>query len=207
MPRSQLRCRPIRARFQHWWCRSDSCYRLRLHHGLARMRRRSSGAMIGRTTKLRRAYPTAAGAAASGLAAMIALTTGSAVADPLPPVPTLPTVTQTATVNPVAGTPLTGPSMAAAPEAGTPAQAAPPGPGLVPATTGTLKDYFSGKHVAMEPQRAQDFRALNITLPVPSGWAKVPDPNVPDAFHVIADRVGGDGLYTSNAQLVVYKLK
>ena len=162
--------------------------------------------MIGRTTKLRRAYPTAAGAAASGLAAMIALTTGSAVADPLPPVPTLPTVTQTATVNPVAGTPLTGPSMAAAPDAGTPAQAAPTVPGLVPATTGTLKEYFTGKHVAMEPQRAQDFRALNITLPVPSGWAKVPDPNVPDAFHVIADRVGGDGLYTSNAQLVVYKL-
>jgi hypothetical protein len=58
----------------------------------------------------------------------------------------------------------------------------------------------------MEPQRAQDFRALNITLPVPSGWEKVPDPNVPDAFHVIADRVGGDGLYTSNAALIVYKL-
>jgi hypothetical protein len=34
----------------------------------------------------------------------------------------------------------------------------------------------------------------------------VPDPNVPDAFAVIADRVGGDGLYTSNAQVVVYKL-
>ena len=31
------------------------------------------------------------------------------------------------------------------------------------------------------------------------GWSQVPDPNVPDAFAVIADRVGGDGLYTSNA--------
>ena len=34
----------------------------------------------------------------------------------------------------------------------------------------------------------------------------VPDPNVPDAFGVIADRKGGDGLYTSNAQVLVYKL-
>jgi len=29
---------------------------------------------------------------------------------------------------------------------------------------------------------------------------------VPDAFAVIADRVGGDGLYTSNASVIVYKL-
>ena len=41
---------------------------------------------------------------------------------------------------------------------------------------------------------------------MPTGWAQVPDPNVPDAFAVIADRVGGDGLYSSNAQVVVYKL-
>ena len=41
---------------------------------------------------------------------------------------------------------------------------------------------------------------------MPKGWTQVPDPNVPDAFAVIADRVGGDGLYTSNAQVVVYKL-
>ncbi len=34
----------------------------------------------------------------------------------------------------------------------------------------------------------------------------MPDPNVPDAFAVLADRVGGDGIYTSNAALVVYKL-
>jgi hypothetical protein len=34
----------------------------------------------------------------------------------------------------------------------------------------------------------------------------VPDPNVPDAFAVLADRTGGDGLYTSNAALNVYKL-
>ncbi len=33
----------------------------------------------------------------------------------------------------------------------------------------------------------------------------VPDPNVPDAFVVLADR-RGNGLYKSNAQLVVYRL-
>ena len=33
----------------------------------------------------------------------------------------------------------------------------------------------------------------------------MPDPNVPDAFAVIADR-SGRSLYTSNAQVVVYKL-
>ena len=41
---------------------------------------------------------------------------------------------------------------------------------------------------------------------MPAGWTQVPDPNVPDAFAVIADRVGGTSVYTSNAQLVVYKL-
>jgi hypothetical protein len=41
---------------------------------------------------------------------------------------------------------------------------------------------------------------------MPPGWAYIPDPNVPDAYAVIADRVGGDGLYSSNAQIRVYKL-
>ena len=43
-------------------------------------------------------------------------------------------------------------------------------------------------------------------LPLPPGWRVVPDPNVPNAFSVIADRQGGDALYTPNAQLMVYKL-
>jgi hypothetical protein len=60
--------------------------------------------------------------------------------------------------------------------------------------------------VALEPQKAAGFTALNIVLPMPTGWSVVPDPNVPDAFGVIADRKGGDGLHTSNAQLLVYKL-
>ena len=56
------------------------------------------------------------------------------------------------------------------------------------------------------PRSSRDFRALNIVLPMPRGWTHIPDPNVPDAFAVIADRVGGNGLYSSNAQVVVYKL-
>ena len=76
----------------------------------------------------------------------------------------------------------------------------------MPASSGTLTDFFHEKGVALEPQNPRDFRALNITLPMPTGWSQVPDPNVPDAFAVLADRAGGDGLYTSNAQLVVYRL-
>jgi len=77
---------------------------------------------------------------------------------------------------------------------------------LAPASSVSLHDYFGEKGVKLEPQVARDFKALNIVLPVPRGWSQVPDPNVPDAFAVLADRVGGDGIYTSNAALVVYKL-
>ncbi|MFI5506132.1 LpqN/LpqT family lipoprotein [Mycobacterium sp. NPDC051804] len=77
---------------------------------------------------------------------------------------------------------------------------------ITPAPAGTLADFFQSKGVAMEPQVSQGFQALNIVLPMPRGWAHVPDPNVSDAFAVIADRVGGNGLYSSNAQVVVYKL-
>ena len=77
---------------------------------------------------------------------------------------------------------------------------------LVPAPSVTLDEYFKAKGVKLEPQVARDFKTLNLVLPVPRGWSQVPDPNVPDAFAVLADRVGGDGIYTSNAALVVYKL-
>lgn len=77
---------------------------------------------------------------------------------------------------------------------------------LVPASSVSLHDFLTEKGVKLEPQVAHDFKALNIVLPVPRGWSQVPDPNVPDAFAVLADRVGGDGIYTSNAALVVYKL-
>jgi hypothetical protein len=64
---------------------------------------------------------------------------------------------------------------------------------------------LQAKGVKLEPQNPQNFKALDITLPMPTGWTRVPDPNVPDAFVVIANR-SGRSLYTSNAQVVVYKL-
>ncbi|MGV0748185.1 LpqN/LpqT family lipoprotein [Mycolicibacter minnesotensis] len=87
---------------------------------------------------------------------------------------------------------------------GAPAAVAPPS-GLVPATSGTLRDYFAAKKVQLQPQQPAGFNAFNITLPMPAGWSHVPDPNVPDAFAVIADRRSGS-LYTPNAQVVVYRL-
>ncbi len=78
-------------------------------------------------------------------------------------------------------------------------------PTLAPAVTGTLRDYLQAKGVKLEAQKPQGFKPLDITLPVPGRWTQVPDPNVPDAFAVIADRLG-TSLYTSNAQVVVYKL-
>ncbi|MGH3564064.1 MAG: LpqN/LpqT family lipoprotein, partial [Mycobacterium sp.] len=78
-------------------------------------------------------------------------------------------------------------------------------PALVPASSGTLRDYFAEKGVQLEPQQAAGFTTLDITLPVPPGWTQVPDPNVPDAFAVIANRRSG-ALYTPNAQVVVYRL-
>jgi Probable lipoprotein LpqN len=169
--------------------------------------------------------------AAAGSAAIICLASPTAVAEPvLPPAPAPVTVTQTVTVAPMANVP--APAAATAPllpQAGVAAPApglaqsnTAPGyapaarpvapsalpaaqPALVPATSGTLVEYFAGKHVTLEPQRAQGFQALHITLPMPPGWTQVPDPNVPNAFAVIANRASPD-LYTPNAQLVVYRL-
>jgi hypothetical protein len=87
-----------------------------------------------------------------------------------------------------------------------PAVPAPPPVTITPAASGTLADFFKEKGVKAEPQNSRDFKALNIVLPMPKGWSQVPDPNVPDAFAVIADRVGGNGLYSTNAQVKVYKL-
>ena len=84
-----------------------------------------------------------------------------------------------------------------------PPVAAPPEP--VPAAAGTLRDYFGSKSVALQPQQAQNFKALDFSLPMPAGWTQVPDPNVPDAFLVTANR-RSNSLYTPNAQLVVYRL-
>ncbi len=110
--------------------------------------------------------------------------------------------------NPITGTPAAAPALPApvspalAPAA--PA-AAPPAPVLVPARSGTLRDYFGSKNIRMEPQQSQNFKALDFTVPMPPGWTQVPDPNVPDAFVVTANR-HSSSLYTSNAQMVVYRL-
>jgi hypothetical protein len=160
-----------------------------------------------------------AGGAAAGVAALVGFAGPTASAEPVLPQPPLPapaTVTQmvpaapnAAAIAPPAATGLNGvmPATAAAP-AGilTPAVPAPPQPTITPAASGTLADFFKAKGVHMEPQNSRDFKALTIVLPMPKGWSQVPDPNVPDAFAVIADRVGGNGLYSSNAQVLVYKL-
>jgi hypothetical protein len=78
-------------------------------------------------------------------------------------------------------------------------------PELTPAAAGTLREFFASKNVKLEPQQSKDFKALDITLPMPQGWTQVPDPNVPDAFVVTANR-RSSSLYTPNAQLVVYRL-
>jgi Probable lipoprotein LpqN len=168
-----------------------------------------------------------AGGAAAGVAAVVGFAGPTASAEPVIPQPPLPapaTVTQTVTVAPNAAaiapqatglpsvTPATGlpgvtPAIGATPAGiSTPAVPAPPPVTITPAASGTLADFFKEKGVRLEPQNSRDFKALNIVLPMPRGWSQVPDPNVPDAFAVIADRVGGNGLYSSNAQVVVYKL-
>lgn len=160
------------------------------------------------------------GATAAGIAGVIGVAASTASAQPIPQ-PTLPapaTVTQTVTVTPNAAPAAVGQpgvTSATAGPAAIPAAAGTPAPPVVPArpiatiapaTSGTLSEYFASKGVTMAPQSSRDFRALNIVLPMPRGWEHIPDPNVPNAFAVIADRVGGNGLYSSNAQLIVYKL-
>lgn len=168
-----------------------------------------------------------AGGFAAGVACVVGLAGTTASAEPTLPQPQLPspaTVTQTITVQagtvpPTVPTPIQGAFGQPAAAAQAAAPGAQPAAGMnlatapvaaqstiVPATSGTIADFLKSKNVALEPQTAKDFKALNIVLPMPTGWSQVPDPNVPDAFAVIADRVGGDGLYTSNAQVIVYKL-
>lgn len=150
-----------------------------------------------------------AGGVAVGVAGVISFADATATAEPVlpqPPAPTPPTVTQTVTVAPAAAP--SAPGRGVAPRTATAADAPEAAkPAIVPATSGTLRDYFEAHNVRLEPQTSRGFTALNIVLPMPAGWSNVPDPNVPDAFAVIADRTsGGDGSYTSNASLVVSKL-
>lgn len=158
------------------------------------------------------------GGVAAGSAALLGVAGTSASAEPVVPAPPAPaTVTQTVTVTPQAAsanTPAATPAQvtttvtATATAAAAPTAAAVEAPATprTPATSGTLSEYFKDKGVLLETQKAEGFTALNIVLPMPTGWSVVPDPNVPDAFTVLADRKGGDALYTPNAQLMVYKL-
>lgn len=153
--------------------------------------------------------------ACAGVAGVLGVM-GTASAQPLPVQPIVPSPATVAQPVPAAPnavplqpgvTPATA-GVAAVPAGVTAATppAVPAAPAIVPATSGTLSDFFAAKGITLEPQSSQDFRALNIVLPMPRGWQHIPDPNVPDAFAVIADRVGGNGLYSSNAQVVIYKL-
>jgi Probable lipoprotein LpqN len=163
--------------------------------------------------EIARRWRVLAGGAAAGVAAVVGFAGATASAEPVLPQPPLPvptTVTQTVNVAPNAATPqaLGQPAVTSATPGGIaiPAVPAPPPVTITPAASGTLADFFKAKGVKVEPQNSRDFKALNIVLPMPKGWAQVPDPNVPDAFAVIADRVGGNGLYSTNAQVKVYKL-
>ena len=175
-------------------------------------------------TEMGRRWRVLATGAAVGVAGVLGLAGVTASAQPLYPQPTQPspgTVPQTGGVAPnsaaiapqAAGQPsvssATGLTPGLTPGAtpvGIAAPAVAAAPTITPATSGTIAEFLAEKGVQLEPQASRDFKALNIVLPMPQGWAHVPDPNVPDAFAVIADRVGGNGLYSTNAQVVVYKL-
>ena len=175
--------------------------------------------------EIARRWRVLAGGTAAGMAAVIGFAGPTASAEPVfpqPPMPAPPTVTQTVTVTPNAaavapqalgqpavpqtlGQPALSPAAPVPAGVSAPAVPAPPPVTITPASSGTVFDYFKSKGVKLEPQNSRDFKALNVVLPMPKGWSQVPDPNVPDAFAVIADRTSAD-LYTPNAQVVVYKL-
>ncbi|OBJ69777.1 LpqN/LpqT family lipoprotein [Mycobacterium colombiense] len=162
------------------------------------------------------------GGMVAGLMGLAVVAGGTASADPVPPAPApVPAVPATAPQNlgpelvppsrylaaPPAGNQIAPPATATAPGTAAPAAITPPAPAPAPApaTSGTIREFLQSKGVKLEAQKPQDFKALDITLPVPARWTQVPDPNVPDAFAVIADR-HGSSIYSSNAQVVVYKL-
>ena len=162
-----------------------------------------------------------AGGLAAGAIGVTVFAGSTAWADPAPsPAPAVPApapqnamaspgqVPNRLLAAPPAANPFAPSGPATAPSAPGPAAVTPaaPGPPMVtPAVSGTLRDYLQSKGVKLEAQKPQGFKPLDITLPVPARWTQVPDPNVPDAFAVIADR-HGNSIYTSNAQVLVYKL-
>lgn len=170
-------------------------------------------------TQIARRWRVLAASLAIGSLGVVGFASATASADPVfPPVPIPAPSPVPVVVNPSApaalgnqtlGAPATAPGPLPFPAA-SPMPSAAPGPtagapAIAPASSGTLRDYLQAKGVKLTAQRVQDLTGLSIALPMPARWTPVPDPNVPDAFAVIADRTGGS-LYTSNAQVVVYKL-
>jgi hypothetical protein len=157
--------------------------------------------------RLDRKWRVLAAGALLSIVAAVGFAGGKASAEPVyPPGPTPApaAVNQPFAVAPgtVANSTLgTGPAAPAPAAAAAPPQQA----AVAPATSGTIRDYLQSKGIVLEPQKPEDFKALDITLPMPPRWTRVPDPNVVDPFVVIANR-SGTSLYTSNAQVVVYKL-
>ena len=146
------------------------------------------------------------GGMVAGLIGVAVFAGAKAAADPLvpapPPAPVVPGVAAPAPPN-VTTSPgaVNGNRVIATAPSATPVVP----PTVTPAVSGTVREYLQSKGVKFEAQKPQGFNALDITLPLPTRWTQVPDPNVPDAFAVIADRQG-NSVYTSNAQVVVYKL-
>jgi hypothetical protein len=176
--------------------------------------------------EIARTWRVLGGGLVAGVIGVTAFAGGTASADPLvpaPPAPAVPGVPAVAPATPAApvqnaatlpGGGVTGNSAVAPPAAapyqaaaapGTAAAAAPLPPAVTTPVSGTLRDYLQAKGVKLVAQKPDGFKALDITVPVPPRWTRVPDPNVPDAFAVIADRLGSS-IYSSNAQVVVYKL-
>ncbi|MBA0046742.1 LpqN/LpqT family lipoprotein [Mycobacteroides sp. LB1] len=152
-------------------------------------------------------------AATISVAALLVGTAAVALADPQPvPVPPAPVATPNAATSapvPPAATPNApaAPNAAAAPAAATnPLQPAAPINGVAPAAEGTLAEFFTSKNVKLEPLTKNSHGGPRITIPVPSNWADVPDPNVPNAYQVIVSKANGTGLYQSNAQVLMSKL-
>jgi hypothetical protein len=169
-------------------------------------------------SQIARTWRVFGGGLVAGVIGVTAFAGATASADPLlpaPPTPGVPAPNATALpggVNsnravapPPAPYPVASPVPATAPGGPAPAAVAPMPPAVTTPVSGTLRDYLQAKGVKLVAQKPEGFKALDITLPMPTRWTQVPDPNVPDAFAVIADRLG-NSLYTSNAQVVVYKL-
>ncbi len=169
--------------------------------------------------EIARTWRVLGGGLVAGVIGVTALSGATASADPVvpappavPAVPAAPAVAPAAPVQNTATAPgggvsaaLAPPSAPSAPYPAASSAAAPLPASVTTPVAGTLREYLQSKGVKLVAQKPEGFNALDITLPVPPRWTRVPDPNVPDAFAVIADRLG-TSMYTSNAQVVVYKL-